>query len=246
MSAKPITPHQPKRFDGIVRRLQQFLHVNEIRQIVALIRYYYFTRIRRRMQTYTGPNVDLGENTLEYNLAKVRKSVTVNNRILHLVRPVAAIEVVATHLPEQQVLAIGPRAESELLAIAAYGFTWRNIRGLDLFSYSPTVDVGDMHALPYEDSSFDIIFNGWCLAYSDNQPLALQEMVRVAKPGGYIAIGQGYTRLTDREEVIREHGEFLGGANRMNEIDDILAPIADNIDKIHFRHDISAEDRAAG
>ncbi len=36
-----------------------------------------------------------------------------------------------------------------------------NIRGLDLFSCSPRIDVGDMHDMRYADNSFDVIFLGW-------------------------------------------------------------------------------------
>ena len=41
--------------------------------------------------------------------------------------------------------------------LTSAGFDPANIRGLDLISYSSMVDVGDMHDLPYEDDSFDIV-----------------------------------------------------------------------------------------
>ena len=39
----------------------------------------------------------------------------------------------------------------------------KNITALDLFSYTPKFDMGDMHKMPYNNNSFDIIISGWCL-----------------------------------------------------------------------------------
>ena len=51
-------------------------------------------------------------------------------------------------------LVIGPRYEPELLMAVGLGWNKDGVRGLDTFSYSPVVDVGDMHQLPYGDASF--------------------------------------------------------------------------------------------
>lgn len=234
------------RRDGLTRRLQQFLHVREVRQLVALLRYFWFAGVLRRMRTFELAKAEhLGVNTFGHNFAKVRKSVLQDNRILHMVRPVAAIERVSKKLPYQKVLSIGPRAEGELLLIAAHGFTWRNVRGLDLFSYSPNIDVGDMHDMPYPDSTFDVVFLGWALAYSDDQPRALAEIVRVAKSGAIIAIGTSHTRHATREDVIADRGHYLGGTERKNSIDDIVAPIATYVDTMYFRQEVSDTDRKA-
>ena len=120
----------------------------------------------------------------------------------------------------------GPKRGS--LLIAGYGFSWSNIHALDLFSYSPCIDIGDMHDMPYEDSTFDIVFSGWCLAYSADQPRALGEMVRVLKDGGIVAFGQGHA---------------VASVSKSNSLDEIFAPIQDHIDTVYFRHEITPEMR---
>ncbi|MCH8073872.1 MAG: hypothetical protein IIA09_18220 [Proteobacteria bacterium] len=39
--------------------------------------------------------------------------------------------------------------------MSAYGFNLKNIQAIDLFSYSPLIDVMDMHEMEYGDSRFD-------------------------------------------------------------------------------------------
>ena len=151
-----------------------------------------------------------------------------------LARPVCAVSRIATELAFSKVLSVGPRAEGELLALAGYGFSWQNIHGLDLFSYSPRIDVGDMHEMPYEDDTFDAIFCGWTLGYSDDRPQALREMVRVTRPGGLIAIGEAF-HSRDFDEGTEAHGYELGSKERINQLDEIVEPIKDSIDEWYFR-----------
>lgn len=228
-------------FDRISRRLQQFLHVYEIRVMIGFLRYYIYRYILRNLKSYSGEQGHIGKDTLAYNFRHIARSLKMHSRVYHMLRPVLAIEDVAKRIPDIRTLSIGPRSEGELLLIAAHGFTWRNIKGIDLFSYSPKIDVGDMHHMPYPDNSFDIIFSGWVLGYSDDQEQALKEMVRVLKPGGYVAFGQGYFAFT-AEEYLEEHGELpLGTKYIINEIDNIFAPIRNNIETVYFRHEVSEE-----
>ncbi len=50
----------------------------------------------------------------------------------------------------------------------------------------PNVQVceGDMHALEFDDASFDLVLMMHALTYSEQPQLALQEAVRVLRPGG--------------------------------------------------------------
>lgn len=88
--------------------------------------------------------------------------------------------------PRESLLVIGPRYEPELLM--ARGLGWERVRGLDTFSYSPSIDVGDMHQLPYEDDEFDSILCAWTLSYSSEPAVAGREIARVLKPGGYAVL----------------------------------------------------------
>ena len=51
-----------------------------------------------------------------------------------------------------------------------------------------TFVVGDAQALPFEDDSFDVVVSGLVLNFVPDQPQAVAEMTRVARPGGTIAV----------------------------------------------------------
>jgi len=51
-----------------------------------------------------------------------------------------------------------------------------------------TFVVGNMNSLPYESNSFDVVTSMYALQASNNVPKALEEMIRVAKPGAIIQI----------------------------------------------------------
>lgn len=84
------------------------------------------------------------------------------------------------------VLSIGPRNEGEILLLKAHGF--KNVKGIDLFTYSPLIRLMDMHDMDYPDNSFDVIVAGWVVAYSDNILQCAEELIRVARPGAIIAL----------------------------------------------------------
>ena len=214
---------------------QKLLLFKEIRFPVGLLRYYYYRYVACKIRTFEGAQAHLGRNTLAYNFGNIRHSLVTHDRVLHMIWPLIAVECVAVNKRHLKTLSIGPRSEGELLLIAAHGFAWKNIRGVDLFSYSPRIDVADMHEMPYAANSFDIVFSGWTLAYSDDQARALREMIRVLKPGGFVAFGQGYSSVPN--ELAGDN--WVGGKKRSNDIDEIFAPITAHIDRFYFRHDIT-------
>ncbi len=89
---------------------------------------------------------------------------------------------------KDSLLVIGPRYETELLIAQSLGFRRDGIRGLDTHSYSPLIDVGDMHATTYEAGSFRNIICGWTLSYSVRPAVAAAEMVRILAPHGYLIV----------------------------------------------------------
>ncbi|MNR75294.1 hypothetical protein D3C72_59240 [compost metagenome] len=138
---------------------------------------------------------DMLSPTYEHNmnmLAQSLDSLPLLERPSLLIRPLVSIDKVSFNQASVKVLTVGPRTEYEILMLLGYGFPLDNITGLDLFSYSPWIDAGDMHASPYEDNSFDVIILGWVFAYSSNMQKLADEILRVAKPGAVIAIGQDY------------------------------------------------------
>lgn len=219
----------------LIARLKRFalqsLRLEPIRTRVALVRYLYWTKVRRRLRTLEANAEGVAENTIFHNLRGMG-DLTVRRSDL-LVRPLSVIESLG---PDSKILSIGPRTEGELLNLVAHGFAPGNVRGLDLISYSPWVDLGNMHHLPYADDSWDAVIMGWVIAYSDQQERAALEAVRVTRPGGIIAIGLEWNPKT-REELAVETGYALASKERSRTTDELLALFGDHVDRVYFRHD---------
>jgi len=105
----------------------------------------------------------------------------------------------------------------------ALGF--HNVRALDIISYSPWVDLGDMHAMPYADNQFGIVIMGWVLAYSHMQKKAAQEAIRVARNGGIIAVGV---------DVPHKDRTFF---HKLESVQEILSLFEPHVDYVYFSQD---------
>jgi SAM-dependent methyltransferase len=123
---------------------------------------------------------------------------------------------------------IGPRAEGEILGLMAHGFERRSIKALDLITYSPWVELGDMHGMPYEADSFDAVILGWVLAYSENRPQAASEVLRVLRPGGIVAIGVEWAPVSN-EELMQQRGYLPGSSQRISGCDEILSLFGESV-----------------
>jgi SAM-dependent methyltransferase len=53
-----------------------------------------------------------------------------------------------------------------------------------LLSLTSDLRVGDAESLPYEDSSFDLVYSWGVIHHSPDTPRAAREILRVLKPGG--------------------------------------------------------------
>ena len=131
------------------------------------------------------------KNTILHNMRGVGELSAPRSHIL--IRPLTSVGWVSRHMRNLRVLSIGPRVEGEIFNIIGHGFLKRNITALDLFSYSPLIEVGDMHDMTFEDESFDVVICGWVLGYSNDRQAAANEILRVTKPGGLISIGNAYS-----------------------------------------------------
>ncbi|MEL6557519.1 MAG: class I SAM-dependent methyltransferase [Bacteroidota bacterium] len=187
----------------------------------------------RRLRTLEEVTDGVAKNTIMHNLKGLSDYAAV--RPLALIKPLSVIETLSK---DSTILSIGPRTEGELFAMVGYGFLPKNIRGLDLITYSPWVDIGDMHDMPYDDSSFDVIFAGWVIAYSHTPEIAAKEMVRVVKNGGIIAIGVQHTGKQKKEEIL----PYTSGAGRETDrVDQITEHFGDYIKHVYFHHEITEE-----
>lgn len=51
--------------------------------------------------------------------------------------------------------------------------------------------VADILDLPFEDGRFDVVMSESVLAFVDDKPRAIRELIRVTKPGGYVGLNEG-------------------------------------------------------
>lgn len=173
-------------------------------------------------------------NALEYNL-EAAKSAPDLDRPMVMVNVATSIQRIANRIQDVDVLSIGPRSEIELFGIRAGGFSASRIKALDLFSYSPFVDAGDMHAMPYADNSFDLVFLGWVLAYSKSPDVAAREVVRVCRPGAVVIASGDYIEPSTLNPEIRQI--FNDEATVIRSVDQILGYFGTSVERVYFCHD---------
>ena len=92
--------------------------------------------------------------------------------------------------------------------------------------------------MPYEGNSFDVVICGWTLSYSNSPRRLAEEMVRVCKTGGTIAIGVEYGTLSESDyQELLGYSLAVPGVERINSVAQINALFEGNIDKLFFNHD---------
>lgn len=226
-----------RRFRERWKRFARSLYsVREYRVGIVDLRRFYYTRVRRQLRTL-GSELAF-ETTLSHNLPSLKWS---NDRIALLLKPLSVIETLE---PDSDILIIGPRNEHDLYYAQGQGFSARHVRGLDLISYSPRIDLGDMHDTSYADDSFDAVVIGWTLSYSRSPRQFAAEIARIVKDGGVVAIGVEYSTLHEEEEraltgyIIQER-EFV--AERINSVRQILELFGDQVGDVFFAHDAPAK-----
>ena len=98
-------------------------------------------------------------------------------------------EFVMMNSYKMKVLSVGCRTEAEIFSLVDAGFEIENITGIDLFSYTPKIKLGDVCNLDFASGAFDVVICGWVLEFVTEIEKAVREIKRVTKPGGLIAIG---------------------------------------------------------
>ncbi len=213
-------------------RLRSLVGSEYLRSVLFNWRRVYYCRVLRRLRTIDSD--DAFKTTVPHNLKAVSIWLP---RMELLIRPLSVIESVPR---DAKILVIGPRNEYDLLLLAANGFSFRNVRGLDLISYSPKIDLGDMHAMPYADGTWDVVLCGWTLSYSATPQKAAKEILRVVRDGGFVGIGVEYTTLSAADEIklggyaIQENDRLTERINSLQQVLDLFQP---NVKDVFFQHD---------
>lgn len=221
----------------LILRLARFLRVKLICHAVFKLRFWWFVYIKKRLRSCED---QVGVDGHQHNL-RALKLARPSDRILWLIQPLTAIDKMMK--ADVKVLAIGVRLETDLLYLVAYGFNPQNVRGMDLLSYSPWVDLGNMHQMPYANDSWDAIMLGWVLTYSTEPQKAADELVRVTKNGGLIAIGLTYYPEHVLEEYRKSQGSLMGTTGQIQTVADVLKLFEGKVDRVYFNHDVADPSR---
>lgn len=212
--------------------LLSLLRVEAINRIIFRIRFIYFVHVRRRVRVSADQRSVISP---EYSIDMLKRAIT-SDRPLRLIRPLSVIDGIDR--ASVRVLSVGCRFETELLYLLGYGF--RKVRGLDLISYSPWVDVGNMHAMPYSNDAWDVVILGWVLSYSETPEAAVREIVRVTRRGGIVAVAVSYYPRSWLEEAERA-GRLIGNKERIQTVDEILGLFDGHVDRVYFSHEPSQD-----
>ena len=223
--------------------------IDLFRYLICRIRKVYYVNIKKKLKCWDGDKekilvLNSGINAIEHNIKGLHDMSCA--RSLRIIKPLSVIE---TYRPlelmpkkggvlydldfpcDAKVLTIGPRTEGEIFCLRAYGFKPENIRGLDLISYSPYIDVGDMHGMPYDDEAFDIVIASCVLVYSIDPEKACSEIARVVKKGGLVCIAQD-TNLIESNKRVETTGK-----NALL-VQDYLNLFKHKIRQVFFQHEI--------
>jgi len=203
-----------------------------LRHYFVYARALYYVRGLRQLRTLQS-DAAVKTNT-SHNLKSLYGA---NNRMNLLLFPLAIIETLGR---DARILVIGPRNENDLFTLVGLGFKLKNLRGLDLISYSPYIVLGDMHAIPFADSDFDAVVCGWTLSYSTEPQRAAKEMARVLRPGGVLAIGVEYSTMgpeDERQLIGYEIQEFEKIGRRINSTAQIKSLFGESVNTVYFEHD---------
>ncbi len=205
---------------------RKLLSYGKIRNNFCFLRAIYFCKIKKNMMDFKKVSDETWKNTLDsnkrvvfnknINLPKKRGHVSILDIGRSLAGGSASLLLKAiqkkydkSDYKNLKILSVGPRAEGEIFNIFSHGFEFKNIKGVDLFSYSPLIDLGDMHNLNFDDEEFDIVLMGWCLAYSNNKQKALSEVKRVLAKNGTLVVGYSVNRNETDEDQIKKRGYLI-------------------------------------
>jgi hypothetical protein len=217
----------------------QLLRDHSVRRAVVVDRLANYMRHNERIRIFEGGDVKSIPRTVEWNLDGL-KHLAGFGRGDQVLRVLLSIDDIFQRIASLKVLIVGPRIEDELLALVAWGFSADNVHGLDLISYSPFVDLGDMHNLPYPDSTFDVAILSNVITYSTDYERVCSELLRVCNQSSILGVAESYDRRS--KDVAQSHFNSMFGEDspprNLDSPEDILALFGDSVGDVIFRHPI--------
>ena len=216
----------------------EMLAIPAIRHIAALRRWETFVRDGMKFRLAPSMSDKIAESTVSYNIQGIHnsiQSIASLERSELVFRPVMAIDRVYSYpmrrvFPEVSMLLVGSRTEYEIFMALGYGIEQSKLSALDLISYSPYVEPGDMHAMPYPDNSFDVVILGWVLAYSNDPKAAAREVIRVCRNKAIVSAGHDSIAPSEEKHTFNQIARPRSAA-------ELLELFAPSVGTLFFRHD---------
>ena len=207
--------------------------IHQIRSLIATWRYRDLRGAENVLFYDVSKSSGVIDNTIAHNESAIRTYIGFQRGDL-VINPLASIGWVRANVANLKVLSIGARNEMELFSLLALGFDINHITLVDLISYSPYIELGDMHQLTYSDHHFDIVVLSNVFLCSNNKAKAASEILRVLKPGGIVAFGDKHA-LKDCDDPTpveaRMKSEYLCN------VDEVISLFQPHVNYIYFKCD---------
>ncbi len=133
---------------------------------------------------------DYIEDVKNYNYSVTSNKLITRNRRAEIYYKLSSL--ILPNLSNKKLLIIGPRNVQELYMAWIYGFSWKNITGVDLYSAHQKIKVMDMHNLEFKDETFDCVIMSHTLAYAQDTEKVIDDVCRILKPSGTFSFGATY------------------------------------------------------
>ncbi len=179
-------PHHSNYVPSLIAYIRQSRWVIYFKMMFRALYFLIKRRFHIDEMRFSGEN-EHNEYVIQHNLWNNLKLFQFSRaRIEYLMYPLLSIPEVQL---KGKMLCIGPKNEGEILLLEAHGF--KEVIGIDLFTYTPKILLMDMHEMTFPDNSFDTVFSGAVVRYSYDIKKVVSEMIRVAKDGAMIVCSFG-------------------------------------------------------
>lgn len=159
-------------------RIKEKININDISEITTINR----KNNNKEYEKYLNAQIEKSVSYTRY-INPAKKFLQSRSTLIE-----SLTKIVKNHgIKCDSILSIGPRDENEIETISSF-FPKSKVSGLDLFSASPKIKVGDMHNMPFDNNSFDMTIAIHNMEHSYDPHKSLGEMFRVTKEGGLLSI----------------------------------------------------------
>ena len=181
------------------------LKLRLIRYFLTIIRLFYLTK-KNKIKIKNKNSKFIKKGTIDRNIRSVLsfRDCYSGERSSFFLKKYLALYAIKKR-KNQKVLLVGPRNEGEIFNFLAKGFQSKNIDAIDLFSYSPKIQIRDMHTINQIKKKYDLIYFGFILNYSKKIKSVLKKSLKILNQNGTIGISletDNWSQITNKNKKI--------------------------------------------